>query len=366
MKKPKPDLLSEEVLRKYLDQSLSPAEMHAVERAMLDSPLEAEALEGWASVPAASPADLADLRARLRARTGAGRTRRLVAPMLRAAAAVALLLVAGWWLWPGAVPEQASQAVATGQVAAQSDSATLADLPSDEAQPDSSAVIALRQAEPIEAQRLAKPLAEKDAGRVDEIIAAEREPPLSAPVAAEERSRGELAEAKKGPDTLATGGGQAGGELANSAKPKVATTADGLEKSKKSADPLARREADKAKTDAEEKPTVGGYAAKQEDAKYDNRDNQAAAQQDARPEGDWPAFRQYVAQAAKPGGAKGTVGLEVSLSARGKVTGVAVARPLDAARDREAQQLVRRYAGWQPATQAGKPVASKLVVEVVF
>jgi hypothetical protein len=356
MKKPKPDLLSEEVLRKYLDQSLSPAEMHAVEKAMLDAPLEAEALEGWASVPAASPADLADLRARLRARTRAG-TRRLVAPILRAAAAVAVLAVAGWWLWSGTSSEQASQAVATNQ-AAQADSATLADLPSGEAKPDSATMAYVpSDPPPIERKKSVQPPAKEEARPADELFSADTEQLRGAPVAAEETPKAVLADAKKAPDTLASGGqGQASSESANPAKPKVAATISGPEKNKKIADNPARREAEADQAKAEETGAkMSGNLAKP-----------GGTEQAAQPEGGWPAFRQYVAQAAKPGGAKGTVGLEVSLSARGKVTGAVVVRPLDKARDREAQQLVRRYPGWQPAAQAGQPVASKLVVEVVF
>ena len=80
-------------VRKYLAGELSAREMHELEKAALDDPFLADALEGLASRAQPSPLDqdLTELRARLDARVNQKKKRRIVPLWTRVAAAVILL-----------------------------------------------------------------------------------------------------------------------------------------------------------------------------------------------------------------------------------------------------------------------------------
>jgi outer membrane biosynthesis protein TonB len=77
-------------VHKYLKGQLSAREMHALEKAALDDPFLADALEGLAT-PTALDQDLASLRTRLDERVAEKKTRLLLRPWMRIAAAVVLL-----------------------------------------------------------------------------------------------------------------------------------------------------------------------------------------------------------------------------------------------------------------------------------
>lgn len=91
-----------EDIQRYLDKQMTPAEMHAFEKASLEDPFLAEALEGYMDNPVASvPADINELKKRLDAKDEPVR----VIPLYKkigwvAAAAIFILLgAAGTWLW---------------------------------------------------------------------------------------------------------------------------------------------------------------------------------------------------------------------------------------------------------------------------
>jgi hypothetical protein len=107
---------SEADIQKYLNGELSPREMHELERAALDDPFLADALEGLAATPS-HPADLQELRARLAARV---EKKEKTAPILwfrrpafRIAAAVILLAGIGLALfYPLSKPRRETSDVA--------------------------------------------------------------------------------------------------------------------------------------------------------------------------------------------------------------------------------------------------------------
>lgn len=86
-------------IEKYLRGEMTPAEQHALERAALDDPFLADALEGGASLnPIEFSADLAQLQDNLQQRVAppAGRQRTLWGWGLRIAAGLSLLAVSTW------------------------------------------------------------------------------------------------------------------------------------------------------------------------------------------------------------------------------------------------------------------------------
>lgn len=96
-------------IEKYHKGQLTPAEMHALEKAALDDPFLAEAMEGYAHLHQPVEADLAELRARLRERVESKGSAPLVpipgmeksgrSPWWRAAAAAILLGALGWGIY---------------------------------------------------------------------------------------------------------------------------------------------------------------------------------------------------------------------------------------------------------------------------
>ena len=68
---------------------------------------------------------------------------------------------------------------------------------------------------------------------------------------------------------------------------------------------------------------------------------------------------------ARRAGVEGTVELEVSIDAAGKVTDVEVARGLPLGLSEAAAEAVRRWT-WRPARTAGGPVASRKTVRIRF
>ncbi len=96
-------------IEKYHKGQLTPAEMHALEKAALDDPFLAEAMEGYAHLHQPVEADLAELRARLRERVESKGCAPLVpipgseksgrSPWWRAAAAAILLGALGWGIY---------------------------------------------------------------------------------------------------------------------------------------------------------------------------------------------------------------------------------------------------------------------------
>jgi cytoskeletal protein RodZ len=77
-------------VHKYLQGDLSAREMHALEKAALDDPFLADALEGLATPPALEQ-DLTELRTRLDERVAEKKSRLVFLPRIRVAAAVILL-----------------------------------------------------------------------------------------------------------------------------------------------------------------------------------------------------------------------------------------------------------------------------------
>ncbi|MCU0450968.1 MAG: hypothetical protein MUC97_14210 [Bernardetiaceae bacterium] len=100
----KPAWVSWETWQQYQAGELDDQAMHALERALVEHPLLAEADEGLQLAGTEAALDLAELRQRLRTRVQAAPPVRLArrAPIYRAAAAVALLVAClaglGWWL----------------------------------------------------------------------------------------------------------------------------------------------------------------------------------------------------------------------------------------------------------------------------
>jgi|GEM_PF-3862414 len=357
MKKTPPPLLSEEILQKYLDQTLSPAEMHAVEKAMLDAPLQSEALEGWITVPEASPADLADLQARLRARVQAAQRpveRRLV-PLLRVAAAVVALVVAGWW-----AQDRFGSNGPSNQLAENSDKTSAAEVAP--APADSTFAVDLGQ--PLVADQLGKPEATATLEKRSERIRP-RQPErkqtsdiANGPVLAGREMRKQLA---LNPQKTQTG--EVDDEFETESEVvKSATVA--TNQPNEQPKPLVMDERNKdARRDNQESTTKKSKSALATTTKEEADEGNIA--QAALPLGGWEAFRAFIAQSAKAGPA-GRVELEVQISQKGKVGKITLIKSLDKARDREAQRLIGQYQGWQPATRQGQAVTSKLVVEVDF
>jgi TonB family protein len=361
MKKPDPNLLSEEMLQKYLAQSLSPAEMHAVEKAMLDAPFHTEAMEGWVSVPEATPADLADLRARLQARVQPRQRQvRLLAPALRVAAAVVALVVAVWW--------------GRGQWLTQGEQATMA---KNETAEVSGAVVPMPQDTPDSGMVLAKPVTEPENKIKNPKLAEEQKEDLALAQKAENQPierESELVQPEVKPvsrikastpadslrgqaDELATNSPPAKAPEAELAKPKALANRDEQSGALGATSQRNRKEQAKPAGSTEDLTAV---EKKQADAT-----NKLAPQLAAQPKDGWEAFRAYVRQAAKPGPA-GKVVLAVTITEQGKVGSQTVTQSLDKFRDREAKRLVARYEGWLPATQNGRALATQLVVEIDF
>lgn len=87
--------LSEQELKDYLEGRLVPAEQYDVERQSLDSDFDGEAMEGWEENDTALLSDDLNLmRVRLAAKTESGSV-----TWMKVAAAVALLVVAGYGAW---------------------------------------------------------------------------------------------------------------------------------------------------------------------------------------------------------------------------------------------------------------------------
>jgi CarboxypepD_reg-like domain len=108
-------------VQKYLDGELSAPEMHELEKLALDDPFLADALEGLQTRQGpAREEDLADLRARLDARTTTTSKKRLL-PLLRIAAVLVLLVGLGftaiYTLFYRSVPAPPPTAAATTQTA---------------------------------------------------------------------------------------------------------------------------------------------------------------------------------------------------------------------------------------------------------
>jgi len=87
-------------IEKYHRGLLSPKEKHDLEKAALEDPFLADALEGFAHAGTDIPADLSDLRNRLAARTGSAtvvplKGGRNFSPLMRAAAMILILATAG-------------------------------------------------------------------------------------------------------------------------------------------------------------------------------------------------------------------------------------------------------------------------------
>ncbi|MFT3946427.1 MAG: carboxypeptidase-like regulatory domain-containing protein [Agriterribacter sp.] len=96
------DHYTAEDIQRYLHRQMTPAEMHAFEKASLEDPFLAEALEGYIETPVASvPADINALKERLEGKNKPAR----VIPLYRKAgwtAAAAILIIFGaaaTWLW---------------------------------------------------------------------------------------------------------------------------------------------------------------------------------------------------------------------------------------------------------------------------
>jgi cytoskeletal protein RodZ len=85
-------------VHKYLRGELSAREMHALEKASLDDPFLADALEGLATAPALGQ-DLAELQTRLDARVAEKKSRLTLLPWMKVAAAVILLVGLGLTTW---------------------------------------------------------------------------------------------------------------------------------------------------------------------------------------------------------------------------------------------------------------------------
>lgn len=96
-------------IEKYHKGQLTPAEMHALEKAALDDPFLAEAIEGFAHLKQPVQPDLEELRARLQEKIESkgsaplvpipGREKSASAPWWRAAAAAVILGVLGWGVY---------------------------------------------------------------------------------------------------------------------------------------------------------------------------------------------------------------------------------------------------------------------------
>jgi cytoskeletal protein RodZ len=87
-------------IQRYHSGQMSPQEMHLLEKAALDDPFLADALEGYAFT--ATPVqDMAEIRERLKQKTGSPRIIPLFTryPWLRAAAIIIFIVGAGWLAW---------------------------------------------------------------------------------------------------------------------------------------------------------------------------------------------------------------------------------------------------------------------------
>src|SRR5438132_14415451 len=99
-------------IERYHKGTMSPEERHALEKAALDDPFLADALEGY--VYTESPAaDLAILQKRLDEKSG----RRKIIPLfartwMRSAAVIILVIAGGWLVYRTLSPEQKSTAIA--------------------------------------------------------------------------------------------------------------------------------------------------------------------------------------------------------------------------------------------------------------
>jgi CarboxypepD_reg-like domain len=85
-------------VHKYLRGELSAREMHALEKASLDDPFLADALEGLATAPTLGQ-DLTELQSRLDARVAEKKSRPTLLPWMKVAAAVILLVGMGLTTW---------------------------------------------------------------------------------------------------------------------------------------------------------------------------------------------------------------------------------------------------------------------------
>ena len=132
---------SAEDIQRYINKQMTPAEMHAFERASLEDPFLAEALEGYTATPVASiPADRNELKERLNEKASPKKTIPLYRKMGWSVAAAILIIfgAAATWLWlkPPAEKSIAQKKENTAKAAQQEEKA-----PADTALPDSIASI---------------------------------------------------------------------------------------------------------------------------------------------------------------------------------------------------------------------------------
>ncbi|HVS95641.1 MAG TPA: carboxypeptidase-like regulatory domain-containing protein [Puia sp.] len=91
---------SAEDVRKYLNGQLSPAEMQVLEKAALEDPFLADAIEGLATRTGAPlEQDLGDLQTRLAARVAEGQKRAILLPWMKIAAVIVLMAGLGFTAW---------------------------------------------------------------------------------------------------------------------------------------------------------------------------------------------------------------------------------------------------------------------------
>ncbi len=100
-------------IQRYLSRQMSAQERHAMEKAALEDPFLAEAMEGYAQRPAAGIVpDIEDLKKRLQQRTGRSKTASLYSHKIWWSAAASILIVLGGaftWYWLSPVGNHIAQ-----------------------------------------------------------------------------------------------------------------------------------------------------------------------------------------------------------------------------------------------------------------
>jgi TonB family protein len=395
-----------DLLRRYADGTLPPAERYAVERYLLDHPLHAEALEGTQAMRAdgldPSPAH-AELEARLRARLGKEEKRRVIPLWTYGAAAAGLvILLLSTFFWNPSDERSARETVSAPRAEAPVPLAAapetlkaetpppavvlrspvppsvLADAAIDSALTEERNVVASRselraiprldsgeivRGEGAAATRplaaVPAPSAAREAPRrpavqptySGQVLDPERQPLPGVTVRVKGTRRGTTTDAQgqfrldslqPGERLVATGIGYLTQELI------VRDTASGT---------ITLQPDDKALSEV----LIVGYGGRR-----------ASALRGTKPVGGYPAFQTHLQQArrvpaeAAAKGIHGTVVVRFIVQPDGSLTNLRVTKGLGYGCDEEALRLVREGPRWVPATRRGKPTRQRVRVEVPF
>lgn len=338
-----------ELLRRYAAGTLSDADQHRVERAALDDPFVADALDGFLAMTGQS-VPLEELQARLERRTRPNRRLGIWVP-LTAAAGLGGMLFLGYSLFFKAQVPVASEMAKHAAPAARQDSAAPAPTPPPVQQPSMSLVPPrTTQAAPAGG---AKMYTQEEADKVAPNVRA-----FSAAPDVADRDNYSLAAPAAAP----------------AAAPPADTTVHREMLAKRSISASAPQKTDSSKVVSTIR--IAGVNRPANDAVLDSTLRSEMAKGkftlpflDASPVVGRAAYQQYLQQQARrpaDTGKTGIVRVQFRVNADSTLSRFRVLKGLGEPYDDEALRLVREGPRWYPALRRGKPVSRKVQVDVSF